>query len=397
LNLSLEAEDPEGDDVSCQTNRTDNLNCDAHPKMDLVDDFFMYHPDNDHIGDVYVNLSVIDTNGGFRSYEILIHVSNVNSQPLIKITTPVNHMHFPEGSKITFSCESSDPDFEIPGYNESLYFTWTSNKQSKPLGSGKDLTTLTGVKLKPGTHVITVNVRDAGGATNYHTVTIIVDEEESAFSNLASSPASMALVIILIIIIVIVLFLLLFKKKFRRTEGEYLPSGERKPADLQPSAPAAAPMTQPAAAPPPVQPPPVYETLPQAGTYYQPQVPPQQPVMDPYYQQQAPPPQPYYQQAPPPQPPTYPPGPVGPDPSQAYQTQYPQLGVAQGHAQPPVQTPGPPPQGPAPPPPNVEWEQTHEKDASYIEVMMPKTKPVDKGKGTEGKEGEARKIFEFDE
>jgi type II secretory pathway pseudopilin PulG len=114
-------------------------------------------PNNGMIGTYTINLTVKDSGGGKDHADVGLTIVNVNDPP----DTPVI-LSPPQGAALNATdplvligtCD--DPDLHIPGSDEVLSFSWSSN-MSGEIGTGAELT---GQTLPPGVHMITLTVSD---------------------------------------------------------------------------------------------------------------------------------------------------------------------------------------------------------------------------------------------
>jgi len=90
-----------------------------------------------------------------------------NTPPTVTISSPSNNATFTEGDSVTFTGSANDA--EDGNINASI--TWTSNLDGA-IGSGASFSTST---LSVGTHTVTADATDSGGASGDDTVTVIVD------------------------------------------------------------------------------------------------------------------------------------------------------------------------------------------------------------------------------
>jgi hypothetical protein len=238
ISLTFIAEDVDGDKVTFSTNRTDNVGIDDIVEINLDQNILLFKPGNEHVGIIPINLSLSDSNGSIVYYEIELNILNKNNPPFVEIVYPSNGTHFKESDKISFKCTYSDPDISVRNYNESLYFTWSSNAVIEPIGDGEFLADLTGIKLKSGIHEITVTVRDKDGLTSSDSITIIIDKAEedgailSDLSDLSSSLFWIILIIIIVVIILITIFIMK-RKKTDKPEAELPPPAVEESEVLQ--------------------------------------------------------------------------------------------------------------------------------------------------------------------
>jgi hypothetical protein len=176
LNITLIAEDIDGDEVIFSASAVDNNDLDNIPELQIEQNILKAQFDNSHIGSHSYDLLVSDQNGSSIIYNLIINVLNINDMPSVSIITPLNNTHFKEKELIDFGCVYSDQDLLVPGYEEKLFFYWYTNHSANPLGSGEFKTNLFGVLLEPGAHEIKVTVQDKAGKTDEAAITIFVDK-----------------------------------------------------------------------------------------------------------------------------------------------------------------------------------------------------------------------------
>jgi hypothetical protein len=234
FNLTLVAEDIDGDTVLFSTNRTDNIGNDDISEFQLEQDLLNFYPMNAHVGSIPINISISDGNGSILYYKMVFHVVNVNDPPIALIIYPVDGTQFQAEEAIEFRCEFLDPDFDIQGSSERLIFTWSSSLLADPIASGENLSTLTDVRLEGGTHLITLTVEDSGGAVSEDEITIIIEEKEveskSPIGDVSSNMWWLLLLVMLLIIILIAAVIFLKRRKEQRAEVEHIPPAEAEPA-----------------------------------------------------------------------------------------------------------------------------------------------------------------------
>ncbi|MCK5560478.1 MAG: hypothetical protein KAJ51_07785, partial [Thermoplasmata archaeon] len=133
------------------------------------------------------------------SADVTINIISVNDPPrLPNIITPQNGEKISYGKPIDFYGTCNDPD--LP--DDDLTFNWFSSKDGN-LGEGIQLT---GIKLSPGEHLITLEVRDSENETSTASINIIVKKEvEGASSLLIPAISGVIIVIIFILILFVIL------------------------------------------------------------------------------------------------------------------------------------------------------------------------------------------------
>jgi hypothetical protein len=237
INLTLIAEDADSDTLSFSTNRTDFIGIDDITKMTIENNVFRFHPDNDNVGIVPVNLSISDFNGSVSYYDLIINVINRNNPPSVSIVYPLSNMHFTSGKSIEFRSNYNDPDLSVKGTDEILTFIWESSEVYQPLGRGENLSTLVIKDLKVGGHEIKLTVKDKTGASHSDKIVIYIDKAEGSdmwdLSN-SSSAIGLALLIIVIVIIIIMVLIIVIRKRRLKKALAYTP---------QPEAPATTPIS----------------------------------------------------------------------------------------------------------------------------------------------------------
>jgi parallel beta-helix repeat protein len=156
------------------------------------------------------------------SEEVTITVVGVNDPPdRPKILVPELDAAFKEGIPVSFKGTCSDPD--LP-YGDNLEFVWYSDEEGK-LGEGDNLS---GIYLRPGDHVITLEVWDDEGESSRSETSIKVKEKRNG-DNIekpkveqkekeSSMFAGIVIAFIVIIVIIILLFMLRIRKKKKEIE-----------------------------------------------------------------------------------------------------------------------------------------------------------------------------------
>ncbi|WP_455391738.1 fibronectin type III domain-containing protein, partial [[Eubacterium] cellulosolvens] len=166
--------------------------------------------------------------------EIAITVMPVNDPPEIPtITSLDDNIIIKSGEKLDFEARCDDPD--LP-YGDELTFNWFSSITGK-VGVGD---TLTGVVLKPGKHLITLEVSDNAGAKSNTTINITVKKKDERGGDGGSIAGLVAGLVVIIIIIIVVFILFLRKRKMTGEAKEEVPPDARaevtQPGQIQPSA-----------------------------------------------------------------------------------------------------------------------------------------------------------------
>jgi len=119
------------------------------------------------VGERRITITVTDEGKASASVSFLLTVVHVNHPPYnVRIASPVNGSQFEEGKRISLNGTASDRDSA-----DRMEFTWSEN--GNPLGEGQNLT----VRLRPGRHVITLEVSD-GSATARSQITVEVAARE---------------------------------------------------------------------------------------------------------------------------------------------------------------------------------------------------------------------------
>jgi hypothetical protein len=224
LNFTVDAYDIDGDVLSYNTNRTDNIGDNDMTNFEVTENMISFMPTNADVGSVLLNLSVSDNNGSKIYQLIKINVENVNDPPWVEITLPTDGSEFASTDTINFSCEYSDEDLNIPDTSEHLTFKWYTNQSGGLLiGSGESLLNIT---LEPGFHQITLDVVDSGNLPTTDSINITVtevvtdkDEDKDTKKTVEENLLWLWLVLIIIIILVIIIVFMFYKRK-KQKEAE---------------------------------------------------------------------------------------------------------------------------------------------------------------------------------
>ena len=148
--------------------------------------FIRFNPDNPLVGTFSMNVTVYDTvwekrklGNKYKFYknevsnatiELIFSIEATNDPPnKPRILEPAQGSEFSTDDKILFRGTATDVDFSNPNSAEKLFYKWLVGAGT-PLGQGKELRT----ELGKGTHLITLRVEDAEGATNEVNITITV-------------------------------------------------------------------------------------------------------------------------------------------------------------------------------------------------------------------------------
>jgi hypothetical protein len=163
-----------GDEIEfdSDTEQTDNFTITELTGADVPVDFrganrkvvrVDFIPNNDHVGEFNVILSVEDTNEASDEITLKFNVKNKNDKPVIKSHIPRNNAQFTNRDNINFSCVVDDPDFDVPLeiYDEKLNVTWYNNVSGKleKLGYGTEVKYK---NFKAGEYKIEILARDKG-------------------------------------------------------------------------------------------------------------------------------------------------------------------------------------------------------------------------------------------
>ncbi len=217
LNLTVNAYDIDGDDLTYSTNRTDKIGLDDLSNLFIESNIISYLPTNDDVGVLTLNVTVSDNNGSEIYQNLEIEIQNTNDPPTVKITYPTDGSAFETTDTINFSCEWSDVDFDVPEPTEHLTFTWYTNHSTSKLGQGEILTNKT---LVAGFHTITLEVEDYDGEIAVDSINITVtdpppppDVETQSTTKTENLWWLILIVIVVIIVILIILFGVLKRKK----------------------------------------------------------------------------------------------------------------------------------------------------------------------------------------
>jgi hypothetical protein len=146
-----------------------------------------FTPTNDDVGSYDVKIIVNDGQNKDNSDEdtFTFIVENVNDPPETpKILSPTNGKMYMENLEIMFRGSCEDPDLDIPDSDESLFFEWTTDKDSKPLSFDLEFSTT----LKPGEHTVTLIVRDDTGAKSSAEISITINIDKSLDTDSDGTP-----------------------------------------------------------------------------------------------------------------------------------------------------------------------------------------------------------------
>lgn len=114
-----------------------------------------------------ITAQVTDAGGASASDVISITVGTPNTPPTVTITSPANGTSFDAGTSISFAGSASDAE----DGDLSSDISWTSSINGA-IGTGSSFSTST---LSTGSHTITAEVADAGGATSSDAITLTVN------------------------------------------------------------------------------------------------------------------------------------------------------------------------------------------------------------------------------
>jgi hypothetical protein len=220
INLTFTAVDIDGDIVSISSNRTDYMGADDVSGMELDQNTLRFQPDNSHVGNLPIKIILSDSKGGITEYIINLEILNVNNPPSVTIVYPLDNMHFRSIDVIEFRCEYSDLDLSRIENNESLYFTWSSNLYFDNIDSGEYLVRIDELKLSPGIHEITVEVKDRDGLVSTDSVTIIIEEPEKEASSFFESSGFLLVMVLIVVLIVVLIIYIVFIVRKKPTEPE---------------------------------------------------------------------------------------------------------------------------------------------------------------------------------
>ncbi|MCK5561572.1 MAG: DNRLRE domain-containing protein, partial [Thermoplasmata archaeon] len=168
-NFIVEAEDDDiihGDELTFTSDVPNSEN------FTLWDDtgVIFFKPDNIHVPEFNVRVTVKDKNGSSDYVEIKFIVTNVNNPPVITdLVEPLHNAQFTTTDVIHFEAEYDDPDLQIPDSTEDLNVTWFSDIEGA-IGYGAELDTT----LSAGTHNITFKVKDNDPNTEAAKITFTV-------------------------------------------------------------------------------------------------------------------------------------------------------------------------------------------------------------------------------
>lgn len=142
------------------------------------------------------------------SDKVMINVLPINDPPMnVQILAPQNGSKFDYGQPIYFRGTYDDPD--LP--DDNLTFNWSSSIKGN-FGEGIQLT---GIKLLPGIHIITLNVTDRENNSCFAKVNITVLKVNKSLEDDTDMSLIMVSVsaIIIVILLILILFLILKRKK----------------------------------------------------------------------------------------------------------------------------------------------------------------------------------------
>jgi hypothetical protein len=149
--------------------------------------------------------------GIFECYDaVKITVNPINDLPGVPIIIePDNNLEINHGTLLNFSGCCNDPD--LP--EDELTFTWYSDIQGR-IGLGQNLTE---IELLPGTHEITLTVRDRSNENQSTNITLHILEERSISGDKDSAENYFIIIVVIIIIIILILLIIaLIHKKHKK-------------------------------------------------------------------------------------------------------------------------------------------------------------------------------------
>jgi hypothetical protein len=215
LNLTINAQDIDGDTLDYSTNRTNNIGLDDLDYLFIEGNIISFLPTNNEVGVLAVNITISDNNGSRIYQNLEIEILNTNDPPYVKITYPTDGSEFNSKELINFGCEWSDVDFDVPEPTEHLTFTWYTSLSENPIGTGENLINLT---LEEGRHQITVEVEDDYGAINTDSINITISSSSQGKDKSQMINETLLWVIIIVIIIIILVTLFIFYKRKKQAE-----------------------------------------------------------------------------------------------------------------------------------------------------------------------------------
>jgi len=129
------------------------------------------------VGTHTITLSATDNNGavGSTSVTVTVLAAGSNRPPTASLISPAAGSTFAQGESITFIGAGMDNE---DGVLTGSSLVWTSSiDKSAPIGTGL---TFSKSDLSPGTHTITLTVKDSGGLTNSASEQIVISGTPAA-------------------------------------------------------------------------------------------------------------------------------------------------------------------------------------------------------------------------
>lgn len=165
----------------------------------LIEDNFNYTPDYDAAGEHTIMVVVKDDVNPTLKFNVTwqVEVTNKNRGPTnVKIITPEHNSTHKQGNKIEFKAQNAiDPD------EDALVYTWYADGNPIPGGGNR---TFEYKKLKPGEHIIKLEVEDGNGGVDTDEVTIKVKKKSGGTPGFEAS---------LVLITMLVVGLLVLRKR----------------------------------------------------------------------------------------------------------------------------------------------------------------------------------------
>jgi hypothetical protein len=167
-NFTVGAEDPDGNvTMIYEWYLDDNVISNA------VTETYAYSPGFEDSGTHMMKAIVKDEVNPALNFNVswTVQVGNINRKPTnVKIVSPEHNKTYKQGAKLEFNAEqASDPD------GDTVTYTWYTDDTPMPGGGNR---TFVYKKLKPGTHVIKLEVSDGKGGLVTDEITIKIKKKK---------------------------------------------------------------------------------------------------------------------------------------------------------------------------------------------------------------------------